>query len=84
MQLSTPRQILAEIKRAKSVPARVAAVFTEIEERLVSRGLIDLYMSSQSIEDLLDEMVDACSQPMTGAEMAAEFDRIAKKTGILH
>lgn len=84
MQLSTPRQILSEIGRAKNTPVKVRRVFTEIQERLAARGLLDIYMSSQSIEDLLDEMVDACSQPMTGAEMAAEFDRIAKKAGIVH
>lgn len=79
---ATPREVLGEIKRAKHKPWWATKLFEEIEEHLERRGLLDLYMSPQSVEDLLEEAVDTCRRPMTGAEMAADLERIAKKAGL--
>lgn len=71
--LSTPRQVLNEIKRGKTMPAKIRRVFGEVEQTLVGMGVIDQYMSQLSIEALLEEAVDRATRPLTESELRAEF-----------
>lgn len=82
--LATPREVLREIKSGKNRPWWVGKLFEDIERDLTLRGVIDIYMSAASIEALLEESVEKVQKPMSGAEMAAEFERIAKATGQVH
>lgn len=76
MRLATPRQVLNEIKGGKNKPWWVKRVFGEVEQVLTGMGVIDQFMSSESIEALLEEAVERCMRPATEAELRAELLRI--------
>lgn len=69
MRLATPRQVLAEIKRAKRQPWWIKKVFGEVEQVLTGMGVIDQPMSAASIEALLEEAVERTQRPSTEAEL---------------
>lgn len=69
MRLASPRQVLAEIKRAKHQPWWAKKAFGEVEEILAGMGVIDMPMSAASIEALLEEAVERTQRPSTEAEL---------------
>lgn len=71
--LSTPRSVLAEIKKGKNMPAKIRRVFGEVEQTLIAMGVIDQWMSELSIEALLEEAVDRATRPLTEAELRTKF-----------
>lgn len=81
MRLATPRQVLAEIKRAKHQPWWAKKAFGEVEQILAAMGVIDSPMSAASIEALLQEAAERTQRPATQAELAADFNRTMGRVG---
>ncbi len=71
-RLHTPRQVLQEAYLAasadKEAPDGGMQMLQQVTERIRLRGLLDIAMSRQSIEDLMDEEVEKHF-----AEQAAEL-----------
>lgn len=77
MGLVTPRGALSEaIKAAKADPASVPegglTTLYAVRLRILERGLLDMAMTSSSVEALLDEVTDQVLKP----EPAIDYDRI--------
>lgn len=67
ISLHTPREVLAEAikaaKQDKDAPPNGLSMFYAVRAKLLERGLLDMAMTSQSIDDLLDEMTDEVLKP---------------------
>lgn len=82
MGLVTPRGVLNEAIRAakanpKDTPEGGLTMLYAVRARLLERGLLDMAMTSSSVEALLDEATDEALKP----EPAIDYDRIHGKRG---
>lgn len=82
MGLVTPRGVINEAIRAakadpKNTPEGGLSIIYGVRMRLLERGLLDMAMTSSSVEALLDEVTDQILKP----EPAIDYDRIHGKRG---
>jgi len=82
--LTTPRRVLAEIKKAEQKPWWVGRLFDDVMRHLTlttfrGQPLLDTPMTAEAIEAVIDEAVDVVRKPMTGAQLAAEMDAIMQR-----
>lgn len=76
--LQTPRQVLAEMDRAKFRPWWLSKHLDELRQHLTRATfngcpLIDTPMSQTACEAVLEEAVDYVTRPRTHAELLAEL-----------